>query len=205
MIFTTADKEEILAAWSTRGETSKDKWEILSQFIEKKVNLNQLAKKSVGNKSGPHPPAPSMTNQRAYKRIKHLKEEIILTFLYPRLDAHVSTDIGHLLKSPFCVHPKTGKVCVPFKTENLNTFDPFSSPSLKELVRDYHQGYLKELFLQFYMIFFIKMEKILQFIKGKCSNISKTSMNLLESWMFSARNINWKRRRKNQVLYFIKI
>ena len=40
-------------------------------------------------------------------------EALILTYLYPRIDVNVSTGINHLLKSPWCVHPKTGKICVP--------------------------------------------------------------------------------------------
>ena len=36
-------------------------------------------------------------------------EALVLTYLYPRIDVNVSTGINHLLKSPWCVHPKTGK------------------------------------------------------------------------------------------------
>jgi DNA primase small subunit len=40
-------------------------------------------------------------------------EDAVLTLLWPRLDAAVSTDMGHMLKAPFSVHPKTGRVAVP--------------------------------------------------------------------------------------------
>ena len=34
----------------------------------------------------------------------------MLQYCYPRLDVNVSCGLNHLLKSPFCVHPKTGKI-----------------------------------------------------------------------------------------------
>jgi DNA primase small subunit len=43
-------------------------------------------------------------------KLQFLADEIMLAFLYPRLDAAVSTTINHLLKGPFCIHPKSRKI-----------------------------------------------------------------------------------------------
>ena len=42
---------------------------------------------------------------------------------------------NHLLKSPWCVHPKTGRVCVPFDPAHVEDFDPFAVPTISDLVK----------------------------------------------------------------------
>eukprot|EP00382_Lankesteria_abbotti_P011330 CAMPEP_0113845156 /NCGR_PEP_ID=MMETSP0372-20130328/605_1 /TAXON_ID=340204 /ORGANISM="Lankesteria abbotti" /LENGTH=415 /DNA_ID=CAMNT_0000814177 /DNA_START=168 /DNA_END=1415 /DNA_ORIENTATION=- /assembly_acc=CAM_ASM_000359 len=63
--------------------------------------------------------------------------EIVLSYSYPRLDVNVSKDIGHLLKSPFCVHLATGRICVPISSDDVDAFDPLDVPTLTALVKEY--------------------------------------------------------------------
>lgn len=63
-------------------------------------------------------------------------EDIILSYTYPRLDAEVSKHRNHLLKAPFCVHPKTGRVCVPVDPERIDEFKPERVPTVGQLLRE---------------------------------------------------------------------
>ena len=76
-----------------------------------------------------------------------------LNILYPRLDINVSTHINHLLKSPFCIHPKTGLVAVPLSEEDILKFKMDNIPRLDQLINDYNNGKKNENFEK-YLTFF---------------------------------------------------
>lgn len=65
----------------------------------------------------------------------HIRAELVLSMLWPKLDADVTKRLDHLLKFPFCVHPNSRKVSVPlFSLEEVKEFDPNESVTLEMLV-----------------------------------------------------------------------
>ncbi|KAL8656604.1 MAG: hypothetical protein Q9210_000142 [Variospora velana] len=70
------------------------------------------------------------------KALLEAKQDIVLEYTYPRLDVEVSKKQIHLLKSPFVVHPGTGRVCVPIDTRRADRFDPLGVPTVTELLAE---------------------------------------------------------------------
>lgn len=64
------------------------------------------------------------------RKMQNIVEEVQLALLYPRLDVNVTKGMNHLLKSPFCIHPGTGKVCVPINPAAASKFDPTTAPMI---------------------------------------------------------------------------
>lgn len=92
-------------------------------------------------------------------------KDIVLQFTYPRLDVNVSKQMNHLLKAPFVVHPKTGRVCVPINPERLDNFNPAEVPTIGRLAEelgrtgDVKQTSLKEYTHYFEVNFLQPLEK----------------------------------------------
>lgn len=74
------------------------------------------------------------------KEAKVFLKDIIIQFTYPRLDVNVSKQMNHLLKAPFVVHPKTGRVCVPINPDKMDSFDPAKVPTIGMLVDELNRG-----------------------------------------------------------------
>lgn len=73
--------------------------------------------------------------------VRGTADYIMLRHTYPRLDVNVSREINHLLKAPFCVHPKTGRVCVPFRAAEAESFSPANmAPELGGLLAEMEGG-----------------------------------------------------------------
>lgn len=120
----------------------------LFETDEMKQNLLQLIgdetmreKVSAGWKKLENPTSQSVFQEIEYSlrnkfTDKHLLDEIMFQYVYPRLDINVSKGLNHLLKSPFCIHPKTGRVCIPIDPEKADQFDPTISITIYDLLQE---------------------------------------------------------------------
>lgn len=69
-------------------------------------------------------------------RISFIEEEIMLSFLYPRMDYNVSTMQNHLLKLPFSVHPSSKRISIPLFKRQMRDFDPEKCVKIEDLLKD---------------------------------------------------------------------
>lgn len=68
-------------------------------------------------------------------------EEAVWQLLGPRIDAAVSRDAKHTLKTPFSVHPKTGRLSVPILSDTLDAFPVDKrAPTVNDLMEGGKKG-----------------------------------------------------------------
>ncbi|RMZ89064.1 hypothetical protein DV736_g3714, partial [Chaetothyriales sp. CBS 134916] len=111
------------------NDALRKKWESSPNrpSVRKWADINALAEAGVSSTLNP-------------KALLEAKQDILLEYTYPRLDVGVGKTLIHLLKSPFVVHPGTGRVCVPITTngdmDQVEAFDPLTVPKVTELLRE---------------------------------------------------------------------
>lgn len=120
--------DKILAHWAKVGAGSSPaaKWEALKNLAKvKDATDGAVDTKKLKTRQGVSP---------------LWKYETVFAYVYPRLDENVSKQRNHLLKAPFAVHPKTGRVCVPFSAADVDDFDPSAVPTLGDLAAQIDSG-----------------------------------------------------------------
>ncbi|KXN73531.1 prim-pol domain-containing protein [Conidiobolus coronatus NRRL 28638] len=122
-VLSQSDRQTLIDEWSSRNSSSEDRWNELTQLIL--ANSKKIKGKSTA----------IFNNSIRDFKFQHI---------YPRLDVNVSTHLNHLLKAPFCVHPKTERVCIPISPENFNEFDPEEAPKLQALINQIHHTETKK-------------------------------------------------------------
>jgi DNA primase small subunit len=87
--------------------------------------------------------AATATNAKDFATARGLQRccfDIVFAHAYPRLDVEVSKHMNHLLKAPFCVHPKTGRVCVPMDPASAASFDPMAVPTVAQILNEHDRN-----------------------------------------------------------------
>lgn len=78
--------------------------------------------------------------------------------------------MNHLLKLPFCIHPKTGNVCVPLDIEKVDKFQLDQVPNINNI--------------QDLAAFNKSIEPYINIMKKFCNNLEKSNNKRKDSLEF---------------------
>jgi DNA primase small subunit len=134
--FAAEVRENLQKNWASSSSTPLEKWKELQRHVAFYAKNDSMQGGS-DERSKKKTRKLSTTEQQ---QLELFCTEIVLRYTYPRIDINVSKMRNHLLKSPFCVHPKTGRICVPIPHAQLYTFDPFSVPTVKQIIQELDHG-----------------------------------------------------------------
>eukprot|EP01128_Nolandella_sp_AFSM9_P013026 TRINITY_DN9904_c0_g1_i1.p1 TRINITY_DN9904_c0_g1~~TRINITY_DN9904_c0_g1_i1.p1 ORF type:complete len:441 (+),score=70.31 TRINITY_DN9904_c0_g1_i1:91-1323(+) len=104
-------REEARRRWALEDSSSEQRWNEFSASCKQFMAKARFAK-------------------------SHPLHDLVFTYTYPRLDINVSKQLNHLLKSPFVIHPKTGRVCTPFAASEAYTFRPEDVPTVRSMLKE---------------------------------------------------------------------
>ncbi|KAJ9055505.1 p48 polypeptide of DNA primase [Entomophthora muscae] len=114
----------------------QEKWESTTNYVSSQTRWEQL-EYSVSKRQ-------KQAKGKEATLLATLVRDLKLHCCFPRLDVHVSTSMNHLLKAPFCIHPRSRKICVPISLDQFDSFDPESVPTdytlISELNKDSSPG-----------------------------------------------------------------
>ncbi|KAJ2633249.1 p48 polypeptide of DNA primase [Coemansia sp. RSA 1290] len=161
---------------------TRDRWlKVLAAIPDEDI------RKTLDTKWSKHPDRPSVekwselvdvidkhaSKPRAKLWLGLFERSMMLQLAYPRLDENVSVHANHLLKSPFCVHPKTGRICTPIANDAFDSFDPLAVPMLNQLLSELNSASSDATSLAPYVATFDSFAKSLQAAAAQDSESSQ--------------------------------
>lgn len=119
-------RESAVSEWKKlnnddQGDVSVARWKVIQECLKKECTRYAKA---------------NPRDVRTVKLMEKSVRDVVFAYTYPRLDIEVSKKMNHLLKAPFCVHPKTGKVCVPIDPKEAWSFNPDTVCTVGELLNE---------------------------------------------------------------------